>query len=267
MNNTELSLLVISCDKYADVWNPFFKLFWRYWPDCPYPIYLGANQRTFDDPRIEMILTGKDYGWASSTIRMMKSINSEYVLVLLEDFLIYRAVDLREVDSLLEALVNENGAYLRLMPSSPPDRDDPSHENLGVIDPGSKYRVSLQAAIWNKDIFLQLLEPGESAWQMETRGTLRSEQIDKKFYSVWKPALHYQNAVVHREWVPSAVRMLKDEGITPDFTYRPEMSMSTILRLKRARLFRGLAALVPRKIRRFIGNLLRTLGLLPPRIE
>ena len=37
------SVLVPSCDAYADLWIPFFALFWRYWSDCPFPVYLGTN--------------------------------------------------------------------------------------------------------------------------------------------------------------------------------------------------------------------------------
>ncbi len=44
--NSELAILVCSCDKYADVWEPFFKLFFKFWPDCPYPIYLLSNYLT-----------------------------------------------------------------------------------------------------------------------------------------------------------------------------------------------------------------------------
>jgi len=37
------SILIPSCDKYSDLWRPFFTLFWRHWPDCPFPVYLGSN--------------------------------------------------------------------------------------------------------------------------------------------------------------------------------------------------------------------------------
>lgn len=43
----DVAVVVASCDAYADLWEPFFRLFRRYWPDCPYPVYLGSNFRTY----------------------------------------------------------------------------------------------------------------------------------------------------------------------------------------------------------------------------
>jgi len=42
-------VLIASCDAYSDAWAPFFALMKKYWPDCPYPIYLISN---YQDPGI-----------------------------------------------------------------------------------------------------------------------------------------------------------------------------------------------------------------------
>ena len=36
----KFAILIVSCDKYSDLWDPFFKLFFKFWPDCPFNIYL-----------------------------------------------------------------------------------------------------------------------------------------------------------------------------------------------------------------------------------
>ena len=48
MNNCkeDLTILDVSCDRYADFWEIFFKLFDRYWLDCPYKVYFGTNFKT-----------------------------------------------------------------------------------------------------------------------------------------------------------------------------------------------------------------------------
>jgi hypothetical protein len=33
-----IAIPVVSCDKYSDLWQPFFALFDRFWPDCPLDI-------------------------------------------------------------------------------------------------------------------------------------------------------------------------------------------------------------------------------------
>ena len=38
--SSELAIVVMSCDRYADMWEPFIRCFEQYWPDCPYEKYL-----------------------------------------------------------------------------------------------------------------------------------------------------------------------------------------------------------------------------------
>ncbi len=40
---TGVSILYCSCYMYRALWSPFYMLLNRYWPDCPYPIYLGTD--------------------------------------------------------------------------------------------------------------------------------------------------------------------------------------------------------------------------------
>ena len=57
----ELAILVNSCDKYEDAWDPFFKLLKIQWPDCPYRIYLNTEFKNYvcDCFDVEVINSGK----------------------------------------------------------------------------------------------------------------------------------------------------------------------------------------------------------------
>ena len=52
-NNVDV--LFTSCDKYQDLWGPFFTLFFRYWQDCPYLVYIGSNHFKYDHERVNTI--------------------------------------------------------------------------------------------------------------------------------------------------------------------------------------------------------------------
>ena len=45
MTTSDTAILVASCDRYSDLWGPFFGVLAKRWPDCPLPIYLGMNHR------------------------------------------------------------------------------------------------------------------------------------------------------------------------------------------------------------------------------
>ena len=50
--------------------------------------FLGTNFETYDDPRVRTLAIGDDTTWADGVVRMLDSIRSDYVILLLEDFLL-----------------------------------------------------------------------------------------------------------------------------------------------------------------------------------
>ena len=83
-------LLVVSCDRYADLWEPFFRIFRLRWPDCPFPVHLGTNYKSYEDGAVTTVAIGEDESWASGVLRMLKRLEAPYLIVLLEDFLLTR---------------------------------------------------------------------------------------------------------------------------------------------------------------------------------
>ncbi len=69
-----VAVLVTSCDKYQDLWEPFFTLFFRYWQDCPYPVYLGTNHLKYDHERVKTIAVGDETDWSSDFRSMLEQI-------------------------------------------------------------------------------------------------------------------------------------------------------------------------------------------------
>ena len=44
--SSKLAILMLSCDKYSDLWDDFFNLKERFWPDCPYHCYLATDTKS-----------------------------------------------------------------------------------------------------------------------------------------------------------------------------------------------------------------------------
>src|SRR5665647_3629546 len=111
-DESSLPILVVSCDRFSDVWPVFFTLFFRYWPDCPFDIYLGSNYLRYEHPQVTTITVGEDTSWAHGARLMLESLSSEYVLLFLEDFLLTEPVDSDKVISLCELLKTLGGNCL-----------------------------------------------------------------------------------------------------------------------------------------------------------
>ena len=43
MSGEKLAILVVSCDRYSDLWPAFIELFYRYWPDANISSILEAT--------------------------------------------------------------------------------------------------------------------------------------------------------------------------------------------------------------------------------
>ena len=233
-NLAKATVLVSSCDAYADIWRPHFELFFRYWPDCPWRVCLVTNQMRCEDPRVVSLPVGPSRGWANDTGVALEAVDTDYILYTHEDFLLDRRVRTDRVLELLEYLHASGAGYVRLYPCPGPDDDEPDAPSLGRIRPGSMYRVSLQVALWRVSTLRALLKPGEDAWEMEVKGSRRSDERAEAFLSVRRregpdpmgesPYSYFCTGVEKGLWLPGAVEFCRREGVAIDLSVRPVKS-------------------------------------------
>ena len=179
----QFAVLVPSCDGYSDLWKPFFTLFWKFWPDCPLPVYLLSNFASVADDRARALHVGEDVSWSDNLAKALASLNYEYIFLFLDDLFLTGNVDTKTVLGILNWAVRSKINYLRFNPS--PKADRLYNDIVGVVSPGTIYRTATVMSLWRKEVLLNLLRPGESAWDFEIKGSIRSDEFDG-FFSTWK---------------------------------------------------------------------------------
>lgn len=218
------AVVVSSFDGFSDLWKPFFTLFFKYWPDCPFSVYLIGNYKKYESSKVQTILVGKDHGWATNMKRALKKIKTPYIIYLQDDYFFQDYINTGYIFNLINYLQkNSRVGCIRLYPSPGPDRNFLNELGLGRIGKRAKYRVSLQASLWRRDIFDKLIVEGENGWEMEIKGSERSRSIDKLFLSVKKPVIYYHKdtALVKGKWTYDVVKFCKKQGIKLDLKKRP----------------------------------------------
>ena len=256
------SVLVPSCDKYSDLWRPFFTLFWRNWADCPFPVCLGSNELVFADERIQTIAVGADPGWSAGARRMLGQIPTPYVLIMLDDFFLRRPVSTSRILALLETLRRLDGHMLRLVRKRRPDFPVDGFPDVGRINnmDGAPYCVSLQATLWRREFLLALLRDDETIWQFETEGSARAQDLPPGFYTVRHDALDYGRHVVQGgQWFWWDVRRHGRMNIGCDFSRRPIMSPWGEIAWRLGRVRKMALNAIPWKTRRKTREWLRKL--------
>lgn len=221
-SHSSIPLLVVSCDKYADLWPHFFRLLRLRWPDCPFPVLVGSNLLPPDIPGVTSALIGPDSSWSAGTQKMLDRVTelhpgADYVLLFLEDFFLTAPVDTRRVQHLVR-IARQNGiGCLRLaagLPLAlPPTNELSEFPGVGIVAPGEPYRVTLQVAVWRIETLRRLLVPGLSPWEFETIGTHMSEGLDDVFWAVMNPAIEYDHAVEKGKWKPEGLAILRSAGL------------------------------------------------------
>lgn len=226
-----MSVLVLSCDKYSDLWRPYFTLFWRYWPDCKFPVFLGTNHQIYKDNRVETIAIGPDVDWSSNLITILRSIESPFVIISLEDFFLRKNVREDLIDKSVNAMIHLDATMITLQTRSKPTKFVRDHSFLREYKRGAQYRVSCQAALWDREKLIELLVPGETAWEFEVNASERSRYLDEGFYGLTQTAFPYFHHVVEKgKWFPWAAKEFGAMQIGCDFSVRPIMNASEVRR-------------------------------------
>jgi hypothetical protein len=224
-----LAIYVISCDNYRDVWKPFFELFDRFWPDCPYKKYLGTNNADFDHPGVTVVKAGPDTTWADNARKHLENIEEEYVLAFLEDFFLCEKVDSSEIAEAFSIVKRCDADLLSLRYPMLGALFNPDEPGVYEIDPNTEYCISTSIAIWKKSKLISLLKPGYSAWDFEVKNSSQANaerSMPGRFLSLDKNLFFILNGIWRRKWVPSTVRFCRSIGIKIDTSKRPRMSLS-----------------------------------------
>ena len=233
--NKKTAILILSCDKYADAWLPFCLFLEKYWSDCPFPIYLGTNEKEFKFKNVKQIFSHKNTNWSEELQIILKQIPEENIILILEDYFIYKPVNNETIFKLIDIMESQKAGYLKLAAFPKkyeklwPYKPFLVNPGVGLLEKGGKYRVCLQPAIWNKNILLKLLNPNESPWQFEIEASKRSNLLNNPFLcilpnplenNVHGPIHYYCTALTAGKWMRGAVKLCKKENISLDLTQR-----------------------------------------------
>ena len=73
------SILVSSCDKFSTAWHPFFTLLNRYWPNCPYNVFLNTETLSYNEYGVKTI-NSDELSWTGRLIDSLYKIESDFTL-------------------------------------------------------------------------------------------------------------------------------------------------------------------------------------------
>jgi hypothetical protein len=118
---------------------------------------------------------------------------------------------------------------------------------FGITQLNAPFRLNLQAGIWNREDLLALIKDGESPWQFEINGSVRSRTMKKPFLGITKssekdilvgPIPYLCTAITKGVWMREVLSLCKKENIAIDLSQRPLESKFQYLKRK---IYHGLS--------------------------
>ncbi len=254
MKNT-YSIVVNTCDKFDDCWQPFFKLFTKYWPDCKGQIYLNTEYKDYNYKDLNILSTkvceekqdSHLITWSECLIRALNAIDSDVVLYLQEDYFIKADVKNDVIENYVK-LMNEDKDIdcIHLTDQGSTAKiSESKYKGLLPSDLNHRDFISCQAALWRKDTLLSYLRSYETAWQFEEFGSKRGGILNNNFYVVDKAIVKLNESeiipyvftgVIQGRWFEEVVPLFSKHHIYVDYSIRgfvkdaPKKSL--LLRLK-----------------------------------
>lgn len=181
MKQDKLTLLIHSCHKFSDLWDAHIKLLNQNWPDRGIRTILLTDEdesRTF--PGVEIISAGASKEITDRIRHVLPYIETEFVLVTLDDYFPIYPIDSTKIERLVEIMSKRHYDYIRLF-------ENPRCCNLSKTEDANIYSftldddyvVNLYVGIWRKDFIESTLsDKSLSAWEYEVTLTEAAAKIN-----------------------------------------------------------------------------------------
>jgi hypothetical protein len=153
---------------------------------------------------------------------------------MLDDFFLRSRVSTGTVLECLDFARANAATQLRLIPRPGPTDRLPGKTNIGTCAPGSPYRLSTQAAIWDKRQLRSLLREGESIWEFEINGNRRAKADPAGYYCVRRAVLPYEGWFAHHvvekgKWLSHEKWIFGRQGVGCEFRRRSTLPLGQTL--------------------------------------
>ena len=226
MKKNGCTVLVTSCDAYRDVERPFVSLFRQHWPDCPFELVLLTETAAENDDRIDavngfdrIIATGLGKNWCQMLAESLEQIETPYVLLLMNDYLLNAPVDTTGFLKRLAQAETFDAANLRLNPN-PKGRTSWRDTDLLEYPKKTAYCVTCQTGIWRRDYLLGLAQRNKSAWEFERYGSFMVGDETRPLLVTKEKEFPFIDAVHKGYWEKEGLELCQRNGISLDLTVR-----------------------------------------------
>ena len=189
MLKDKYSFLFCTCDSYSDLWQPFFTLLQRYWPNFDYDVYFCTESKKFTFPGFNIhcpLNEPQSVSWSQKLMDLLHIIPTENIIFMLDDFWLKSPVNTERLQVLMERFDADKqmGHLNMVLESASALKPSEKYPDLVMFPKKRPYRITAQASLYRRDYLLQVLRSHESAWKFEVFGSKRSAHLPQENYII-----------------------------------------------------------------------------------
>jgi len=199
-------VVVFTCDSYLNLIPAFSYLFNTYWSSLQKVFVVGYTPPTFKLPDNFIFASMADENipsefWTDSAKQFLSSLDSEYAVILLDDYFLIRTMDVSAVSALTEYMIIQNDVMRmdlvddRQFSGTAFAAGHWGHFDLIETPGDSPYQLSLQPAIWNIPMLLEIMGDNMSPWEFEMESQHIHEMEGHRVLGTKQCPLQYSNTV------------------------------------------------------------------------
>ena len=250
MTRKKFPLVILSTDSYYDLWPLIFKNIYESGIlETHFPV-LVTESKEFSDYETQIINTGK-LNWSDSvTAAINKLIQMKYDYALFSfDDLFIKEIQTRKIFELENIVVKKNYDSLKFYSHNRPPY---FNKFFGKFDISTPYLCVFTFTFWNLRSALNLLRPGESAWQFEHYANTRVSK-DSKHFCVYSNNTKLVNSIIKGK-VDTFILNLNNMKKEKDILLKSRKKIDTLvsIRIQIARLLLKLLYCFPNSISSFV---------------
>lgn len=219
-----MKILVCSCDKNEDTFEPFHHCMEKYWTDHPKVIY---KTETIDNPYYETLKANQPISkWTDGMREVIEQIDDDQILLMMDDIFIRQPVDtkrIKEAETYLQSIYGLNVACMNFEKAFDPNDEETRLKGWKKRKQGSPWMVSIMCGLWQTEKLVNVLMEGLSPWDVEAKqeGMGYEYYINADDYIIdWGYVTYQPSGICRGKWQKECVWFFQSEGIKVDYGKR-----------------------------------------------
>ncbi|WP_041140171.1 hypothetical protein [Beduini massiliensis] len=232
-SKNDCSILMLASDKTLDLVHLNLLMIKKFWEDCPFKIYIGLENSSINNfnynLNIEVLNYSKNNSWSTRVKSYIDYIDTEYIMIILDDFIVEEPVQSVTLKKYLE-FMKQNKNVVNICLTDMPGKKIKKYNTLELRKKETLWLFNYQMGFWKTNYLRNVIVNNETPWESEMYGSMRAQKLNGDFLSIIneskKPICYNRGFLVFKShWNLEEVRRLENKlSLKIDLHNRPVSS-------------------------------------------